>query len=235
MAPRTTPSRRDDHRAHNAVMTHPWPLFDLRVRTPRIELRLPTDEDALALLEVAKAGIHDPDEMPFAFAWTDQTGPEFDRGFLAFHWRHRASMEPDDWSLPLAVVVGGLPVGLQELRATRFPVLRTIGTGSWLGRAWQRQGIGTEMRAAALVLAFDGLGATRAISAAHDDNVASRRVSEKLGYVPNGISYNAPRGEPIRQTHFLLERDAFDRSAWDVTIDGLEPCLEMLGAAPPTA
>ena len=210
-------------------MTHPWPLFDLRVRTPRLELRLPTDEDVLDLLEVAKAGIHDPDEMPFAFAWTDQTGTEFERGFLTFHWRHRASIEPDDWSLPLAVVVDGKPVGLQELRATQFSVLRTIGTGSW-----QRRGIGTEMRAAALVLAFDGLGAARAISAAHDSNVASRRVSEKLGYVPNGISYNAPRGKPVRQTHFLLDRDAFDRSAWDVTIDNLEPCLEMLGAALPT-
>jgi hypothetical protein len=48
--------------------------------------------------------------------------------------------------------------------------------------------------------------------------------------VPNEVSYNAPRGEPIRQTHYLLERDAFDRSAWDVTLEGVEPCLEMLGA-----
>jgi RimJ/RimL family protein N-acetyltransferase len=211
-------------------MTHPWPLFDLRVRTPRLELRLPTDDDLLGLLDVAKAGIHDPDEMPFAFAWTDQTGTQFERGFLAFDWRARASVEPDDWSLPLAVVVEGRPVGLQELRTTRFPVLRTVETGSWLGRAWQGRGIGTEMRAAGLVLAFDGLGAARALSAAHDGNDASRRVSEKLGYAPNGVSYNAPRGEPIRQTHYLLERDAFDRSAWDVTLEGVEPCLEMLGA-----
>ena len=190
---------------------------------------MPTDEDLVALLEVARAGIHDPSDMPFAVAWTDLSGTEFDRGFFQFHWRARASVEPNDWSLPMVVVVGGMPVGLQELRAVRFPVLRTVETGSWLGRAWQRRGIGTEMRAAALVLAFEGLGATRALSAAHDTNVASRRVSETLGYVANGISFNAPRGEPIRQTHYLLERHAFDRTAWDVAIDGLDACLPMLG------
>ena len=137
----------------------------------------------------------------------------------------------DDWSLPLAVVVDGRPVGIQELRAARFPVLRTVETGSWLGRTWQRRGIGTEMRAAGLVLAFEGLGAVRALSAAHDGNEASRRVSESLGYVPNGISYNAPRGVPIRQQHYLLERAAFDRDAWDVTLEGLAPSLPLFGLA----
>ena len=31
-------------------MGHPfWPLFDLRVRTPTLELRLPTDDDLVAI------------------------------------------------------------------------------------------------------------------------------------------------------------------------------------------
>ena len=38
---------------------------------------------SLALLEVAKAGIHPPDEMPFGVAWTDAPRAAFDHGFLA--------------------------------------------------------------------------------------------------------------------------------------------------------
>jgi hypothetical protein len=28
-------------------MGHPWPLFDLRLRTPGLELRLPTDDEGV--------------------------------------------------------------------------------------------------------------------------------------------------------------------------------------------
>ena len=43
------------------------PLHALRVRTPRLELRLPTEAELVELYEVAAAGIHPPEEMPFAF------------------------------------------------------------------------------------------------------------------------------------------------------------------------
>ena len=41
----------------------------------RLVLRSPTDDDLFALLEVARAGVHDPDQMPFAVAWTDLAPP----------------------------------------------------------------------------------------------------------------------------------------------------------------
>ena len=64
-------------------MVHPlWPLFDLRLRTERLELRLPNDDEIAQLCEVARAGIHDPEEMPFAFPWTDKPSPRFEREFL---------------------------------------------------------------------------------------------------------------------------------------------------------
>ena len=82
-------------------MTHPaWPLFDLRLRTANLELRLPTDDDLVALIGGANAGIHPPEEMPFAVNWTDQPSPDFDRSFFQFHIGLRASWRPDDWSLP---------------------------------------------------------------------------------------------------------------------------------------
>jgi len=45
---------------------------------------------------------------------------------------------------------------------------------------------GTEMRAAVLHLAFDGLGAREAHSASFEDNPASQRVSLANGYQSNG-------------------------------------------------
>lgn len=94
-------------------MPHPWPLFDLKVRTPRLELRVPTDDDLLALLDVASAGVHDPEVMPFGVPWTDVPSPEFERSFLGFFWNARASWTTMSWRLPLAVVRDGLPIGLQ--------------------------------------------------------------------------------------------------------------------------
>ena len=77
------------------------------------------------------------------------------------------------WHLPMAVVVDGDIVGVQAMLAEQFAVLRTVSTGSWLGRRYQGKGIGTEMRRAMLHLAFAGLGAEHALSRAFIDNDAS--------------------------------------------------------------
>ncbi len=129
----------------------------------------------------------------------------------------------------LAVIHDGQPIGIQELSATRFAVRRVVETGSWLGRDLQGRGLGTEMRAATLHLAFEGLGATTAVSGAMDDNEASRRVSEKLGYVPNGESVAAPRGVPVREQHYLLRREDWRADRYPTTIEGLDGCRSMFG------
>src|SRR4051812_11182861 len=49
-----------------------WPLFGLRVCTPRLELRYVDDELARALAELAIDGIHPPDTMPFNVPWSRQ-------------------------------------------------------------------------------------------------------------------------------------------------------------------
>ena len=212
-------------------MTHPWPLFDLRVRTSRLELRAPTDDDLLELLEVALDGVHDPKVMPFKVAWTDLPSPEFERGFLRFFWGSRASWTPADWHLPLAVAFEGRLVGVQDVSATDFAARRTIRTGSWLGRAFQGRGVGTEMRAAVLHLAFEGLGALAAETAAATDNPASLGVTHKLGYLPAGEDYSvAPRGVPVVHQRFALRRENWRRDLYPVRIENIEPCLAMFGA-----
>ncbi len=184
-------------------MTHPlWPLFDLQLRDGELELRLPNDDELAALCEVAREGVHDPSTMPFLVAWTDKPSPAFEREFAQHYWGQRARWTPDEWSLDLAVFVNGKIVGVQSVSATRFATFREVRTGSWLGRKHQQRRIGTRMRAAILRLAFDGLGAYVAHSAALDGNEASRRVSRALGYEDNGKRRVAPGGTPVWEHSF---------------------------------
>jgi predicted RNase H-like nuclease/RimJ/RimL family protein N-acetyltransferase len=208
-----------------------WPLFQLRVRTPRVELRPPTDDDLFALVDLAARGVHDPSTMPFTTPWTDASSPVLERSSLQFFWKTRAEWVPERWHCVMAVEAGGQLVGVQDVMATDFPTLREVVTGSWLGMAHQRQGIGTEMRAAVLHLAFAGLGAEYALSGAFHDNAASRRVSEHLGYELVAHTRRLRRGEPDWAAEYRLSRAAWEQHRRDdITIVGLEPCLDLFGA-----
>ncbi len=210
-------------------MGHPWPLFDLRLRTPLLELRLPTDDDLIALARAARPGVHDPSETPFLVPWDELPSPAFERQLLLYQWRSRGSWRPDEWTLSLAAVFEGEPIGLQAVAARDFAKRRSVSTGSWLAAPHQRQGLGTEMRAAVLWLAFEGLGADVAESGYIEGNDASRRVSEKLGYVANGLERVIPRGEPMIEHRLWLTRETWRRDLVPVTIEGLKPCLALFG------
>ena len=197
---------------------------------------MPRDEDLAALNALAALGIHDADAMPFDVPWTDAPVGELGRNSLQFHWGLRAAWKPESWQLPLMVKGGEVIVGVQGIFATNFAVTRQVGTGSWIGKAYQGRGIGREMRAAILHLAFAGLGAKRATSGAFENNAASIAVSRALGYRENGDDIKAPRGEPMRQIRFLLPREVWERNRrQDIEIQGLEPCLPMFGLDQPNA
>jgi len=209
----------------------PSPLTKLRVRTPRLELRLATVAELRELALVAQAGIHDPDRMPFEVAWTDAAGePGFERGFVEHHVANLRGWRPDEWVLTLVAFAGGQPVGVQSLRGRSFAQERAVDTGSWLGKPWQGRGLGTEMRAAVLQLAFEGLGARRATSGAIQGNPQSLGVSRKLGYAETGSHFVSPRGEPVEHLDLELRAAAFS-SPVPVEIEGLEPLLPLFGAA----
>ena len=81
--------------------THPWPLYALRITTPRLELRIPDDEDLVELFAAARAGIHPPGEMPFGIPWTDGIEePGALERFLSFFWTARGALTPQMWHLP---------------------------------------------------------------------------------------------------------------------------------------
>ncbi|HEX2381754.1 MAG TPA: GNAT family protein [Acidimicrobiales bacterium] len=207
-----------------------WPLFDLVVRTPRLVLRYPDDELAVVLAELSALQIHDPNFMPFSEPWTDTTPEHRPRGSLKFLWSRRAAWEPHDWSCAMVVIVEDEVVGVQDVMATRFAQTKTVKTGSWLTMARQGQGIGKEMRAAILHLAFEGLGADTAFTSAWHDNAPSQGVTRSLGYEPNGWDIQLRRGEPDRMLHFVLTRERWqERRRDDITIEGLEPCRALFG------
>lgn len=202
------------------------PLFGLLLRTPRLELRLPTHDELVELRELARAGVHPPEQMPFAVAWTDE--PYSEEWVVDFHEEQRRAWRPDAWDLELGVWVDGELAGVQALYGKDFTGSRAVGTGSWLGADFQRRGVGTEMRTAVLELAFRGLGAEVARSGAVEGNVGSLRVSEKLGYRIAGSGTVSPRGVEVEHTDVELPREAW-RPPFAVEIDGLETCLPLFG------
>ena len=209
-----------------------WPLFGLSVRTPRLELRLPAEAELANLADVAATGVHEPGQHPFLVPWTDGSPAQRAREMLRAHWRRRGTWTTVDWALDLAVFEAGRPVGMQQVWAKDFAVLREVRTGSWLGLAYQGRGIGREMRAAALYLAFTGLGASDAATASFMDNPVPLRISRDLGYEPDGVSRDVLHGRAVVSQRLRLTRAAWERSARpDVTVHGLEDCLEMFGVA----
>ncbi len=207
-----------------------WPIYGLRIRSERLVLRLPTDDDLLALMDLAKAGIHSPDEMPFAVPWSIGESPEFERGFLSHHWEARASWSIDDWRLNLMVEADGRPIGSQSAWGHAFPVHRTVDTGSWLGREFQGRGLGKEMRSAVLSFVFDGLGARFAESSAFLDNAASNAVSRGLGYEENGRGALAPQGVSRETQRFRMSAEGWRaRPRPPVELEGLDACRAMFG------
>jgi RimJ/RimL family protein N-acetyltransferase len=203
-------------------------LWSIRVRTPRLELRLPTDEELEKLYRLAEAGIHPPDEMPFAVPWTDNLNEE---DFLSFHRGSWNGWTPEKWTCNLVTFRDGEVIGTQGFEGVNFAETREVETGSWLGAAFQGHGYGTEQRIAVLELAFRGLNAVAARSGALVHNVASQRISEKLGYRMTGTSEIAPRGEPVPHFNYRIEREEW-RCPVPVEIAGFEPALPLFGAPP---
>ena len=121
-------------------------------------------------------------------------------------------------------------VGLQSLEGDDFGTLRTVDSASWLVVAARRRGLGTAMRAAALGLAFDHLGAVAAVTSAVLDNHASLGVSRHLGYADNGVSRISTGSGVADLQHLRLTADTWRAAGHRVEVTGAEPCLAWFGA-----
>jgi len=170
--------------------------------------------------------------MPFTTPWTRLESPQLEREGMKFYWRCRAELSPTHWRLPFAIFDDGELVGVQDVGADGFPVRRWVSTGSWLALPFQGTGIGKEMRAAVLQLAFDSLGAEAAETSAFHDNPKSLGVTRSLGYVENGWYIDDRDGVATRHLRFVMERSAWlERRRDDITVEGVDDDVRaMLGA-----
>jgi RimJ/RimL family protein N-acetyltransferase len=193
-------------------VVHTYPPLNVTVRTPRLTLAGACDELLERIVPLVRAGVADTEPWPFddpISFYADS--PDREWQWLRGIWAGRGRMSPDSWRLYFA----------------RFG---TVSSFSWLAPGSRRQGLGKEMRAAILHLAFAGLGAREAGSDAFVDNEASNRVSRGLGYEPNGLDWDTRRGEPAQIQRWRLTRDAWERVRRDdIELTGVEACLPVLG------
>jgi RimJ/RimL family protein N-acetyltransferase len=167
--------------------------------------------------------------MPFMVPWTDLPSPQMEQEAMRFYARTRAEVRPAAWNLQFAVVVEGNVAGACDIGATNFIALRQVTTGSWLGSEFQGRGLGKEMRLAALTLAFDGLDAEFALTAAWHDNGASLGVTRSLGYVEEGRRRELRRGAPDELVGFRMSRDHWTTIRRDdIELHGVEGACSFL-------
>ena len=188
-----------------------------------MELRPATEADVVALAAV----------LPDDYELDPSVGTALPRSLhlLRTYWRDQGAWTPESWKLHLlASAPDGRPVGEQILEAEDFGTERTVDSASWVRREDRGYGIGRAMRSAMLALAFEGLGATRAITSAWQDNAASLAVSRGLGYRIDHLE-RRPRGDGEDDlVHLELTSEAWSAAVRPaVTLTGVPGDLAPFG------
>jgi RimJ/RimL family protein N-acetyltransferase len=207
-----------------------WPLFDLALQTTRLVLRPCTEADITHLAALLPSDVEmDPSLPPLGIADGDH---DHRTKLLQFYWRSMGSWSHEHWRLNFVVLRSDVPIGTQELEATDFAGRGVVETSSWLVPEARRQGLGKEMRAAVLHLAFDGLGAVVAETEAWHDNEASLAVSDGLGYEPNGETMHRRGAGHDRMVRRRLTKARWEllAEAFPVIVRGLGECRHLLVA-----
>jgi RimJ/RimL family protein N-acetyltransferase len=210
------------------------PLLGLRITAGPVELRGVTDDLIVPLADLASAGIHDPDFMPFYVPWSLTPPPDMPRAMGQFHWGRRAGFSAARWSADFAVFYDGELVGSQGIGTCDYLITRTAETGSWLGRRYQGRGIGTAMRQVICAFAFDWLDAGQITSAAYADNPASLAVSRKCGYTENGCDYLVRMGKRATLQRIALDPSGLIRYEHELTVTGVPEFRRSIGLDQPS-
>jgi len=204
-----------------------WPLHGIRLRTADLDLRVMTEADLRGLCALL------PDDLsmnPHATRYAGLDDRANRRAVLAQgYWRALGLWSPDDWALPFVARSAGEVVGAQWLEGPDWRADHVVDSSSWLAPAARGRGLGKQMRAAVLALAFGPLRADAAVSSAVVDNPSSLGVSRALGYRDTHRSVLEHSGETLQ--HVRLERAAWERSgqAHKVVITGVSPALPLFG------
>jgi RimJ/RimL family protein N-acetyltransferase len=202
-----------------------YPQFGVTVAHAGLLLAPPTDVELLELAAIVAepGGVVEPGRETELLGWPAVPGDAAARRFLEWAWHLREVPTAGRWRLPLAVIEGGRTVGLVVLAHEIDHPAGTVHTSSWLARAEQGRGLGRRVRLMLLELAFGHLGAVRAVTGAAAANVASLRVSARLGYRE---THRATGGDHVVEVHLAVTPGAWRRRRLpDVVVEGLEPFL----------
>jgi [ribosomal protein S5]-alanine N-acetyltransferase len=152
-------------------------VAELEISGPRVRLRVPREEDARRLYELASDaevtrffswGPYQ--EEPEALTWL-QTLPERRAAGIALEL---AIVDPDDWVIGITAV---LEVSKRDRRAV---------VGTWLGQAYWGTGANAESKALIARLVFEDLRMERLGAWADVRNPRSQHALERLGFVREG-------------------------------------------------
>src|SRR5688572_20076869 len=103
-----------------------WPLFDLRIMTPALELRYASDELLQRAVRHHSLGVFAPGTEPFdGDSSFYASSPDAERRFLLGEWGARAKTSKEWWHLSFCVLVDGEVVGMQDITGVNFPTVRT--------------------------------------------------------------------------------------------------------------
>lgn len=215
-----------------------WPFKYLSLSCGDLQLRPAWDEDVAGMAEASfTLSVREEHFVPNLSRARGATIEETTRNMLQWVWRTRAELTADSWLVPFAVSFGGKVVGSQDISAQQFGVLREISTGSCLNRGIHGQGVGSRMRAMVLEFAFVHLGAEAARTGYAKGNDASKRISEKLGYVEDGTQVFEYEGKKFAGYRMALGRDNWQkhRPDWldDMEVVIPDGTMQMLGGVSP--
>ncbi|MET0705194.1 MAG: GNAT family protein [Mycobacterium sp.] len=212
-----------------------WPQFALRIALGSAYLQAPTDSQLSVLARRAsEPNAVLPKANSHFVTWIgDRTPQEIADQRINRARSNRDLTEGPGWTLDLAVIVSGQPVGMQTLSGfDQWPHRRLVGTTSWLLTRYQGNGLGTRSRAAVLELAFGYLHAESARSWVLADNHASISVSNKLGYTLVHRHDITDHGHHYNEHVYQLDRDTWLQSPirrqHQPVITGAQPLIDLL-------
>jgi N-acetyltransferase len=153
------------------------PVSELEIRGPRVRLRVPREQDARRLFELAADA-----EVTRFFSWGPYREETEAVEWLATLPQRRAEgtalelavVDSDDWVIG---ITGVFEVSKRDRRCV---------VGTWLGQAYWGTGANAESKALVARLAFDALRMERLGAWADVRNPRSQHALERLGFLREG-------------------------------------------------
>jgi ribosomal-protein-alanine N-acetyltransferase len=196
---------------------------------PTLTLRLPTGDDAPALLDLAA----DPDVTRW-FSWGPYTSVDQPRAYIERLEQQRARGEQIDL---LVVHREHGPAGITGLSEFSARDLRCM-VGTWFGRRFWGTGVNRESKALVAHLAFSVLGMRRLGAYSNTENRRSTQALLALGFRHEGVlrEWHRHGGRAFDVNVFGMLRPDWERGTLadvPVRVEGRPPGAFPRGGSPP--